>query len=82
MRTDGPGMDGAPTNPSRPAEFPTVHVHVHVRSQPFPQRDGVLQIWWCAGALLLGSEDTRRDSVTDLPDVRPRVVSTRPVALW
>ena len=36
----------------------------------------------CAGALLLGGEDTRRDSVTDLPDVRPRVVSTRPVALW
>lgn len=28
------------------------------------------------------SEDTRRDSVTDLPDVRPRYVSTRPVALW
>ena len=37
---------------------------------------------WCAGALLLGGEDTRRDSVTDLPDVRPRNVSTRPVALW
>ena len=34
---------------------------------------------WCA---VTGRRGTRRDSVTDLPDVRPRNVSTRPAALW
>ena len=83
----------AMSSPSAPFTYSDVlHVvlgHVLGRNSGIPtwywkvvKRVPDLRTGRCAGALILGSEDTRRDSVTDLPDVRPRVVSTRPVALW